>query len=156
MRILLVRPELEELSFRQSLLADEETMQYNRAYGGTISFPHERWKDWYQRWVAEDSPDYFYRYLLDTEQREYVGEVAYHRDVERGFYLCDVIVMARFRGRGYGREGLEALCQAAKENGVCCLYDGIALGNSALALFLKLGFQVECETGEYTRVFRKL
>lgn len=156
MPISLVRPKLEELPFRQSLLADEETMQYNHAYGGTIPFPRERWEDWYQRWIAGASADYFYRYLCDTEQNEYVGEAAYHRDRKRDLYLCDVVVLARFRGRGYGGEGLSALCRAARENGVCRLYDEIARDNPALSLFLKSGFQVECETEEYTRVFLKL
>ena len=33
------KPKPEDLWFRQKLLADEETMSYNLAWGGTISFP---------------------------------------------------------------------------------------------------------------------
>ena len=43
----LVIPTLEEMWFRESLMADEETMSYNHAWGGTIPFPKEDWKDWY-------------------------------------------------------------------------------------------------------------
>ena len=47
--VTLHRPALEELSFRQSLLSDPDTMAYNHAWGGTIDFPQERWEDWYGR-----------------------------------------------------------------------------------------------------------
>ena len=39
-------PELKDLWFRQKLLADEATMAYNRAWGGTIPFPEENWAPW--------------------------------------------------------------------------------------------------------------
>ena len=45
-KLILYRPRLEELDYRQSLLADPETMAYNHAYGGAIDFPRERWADW--------------------------------------------------------------------------------------------------------------
>ena len=32
-------PEYKELRFRQEMMADEDTMSYNRAWGGTIPFP---------------------------------------------------------------------------------------------------------------------
>ena len=38
----LVIPTLEDMWFRESLMADEETMYYNHAWGGTIPFPKER------------------------------------------------------------------------------------------------------------------
>ena len=44
-------PEYGDLWFRRDMLADEETMAYNHAWGGTIPFPEERWGDWYARWV---------------------------------------------------------------------------------------------------------
>ena len=34
--VTLHQPTLEELSFRQSLLSDPDTMAYNRAWGGAI------------------------------------------------------------------------------------------------------------------------
>ena len=40
------RPYMEELGFRQQLLADLETMSFNP--GGTIVFPEEKWAEWYR------------------------------------------------------------------------------------------------------------
>ena len=43
----LVVPKLEDMWFREILLADEETMSYNHAWGGTIPFPKERWQEYF-------------------------------------------------------------------------------------------------------------
>ena len=32
-------PKIEDLWFKETMLADPDTMSYNRAWGGTISFP---------------------------------------------------------------------------------------------------------------------
>lgn len=151
----LYRPVLEELSFRRALLGDGATMAYNHAWGGTIGFPRERWPDWYRRWV-EAPNQRFYRYLRDTEADAFVGEAAYHFDEELGGYVCDVIVHAACRGRGYGGRGLELLCKAAKENGVDRLYDDIALDNPSVALFLRHGFREIKRTEAYVLVARDL
>ena len=37
-------PKYEELWFRQMFMADEKTMSYNHAWGGTIPFPEKNWK----------------------------------------------------------------------------------------------------------------
>ena len=37
-------PKFEDLWFRQTMMADPETMAYNHAWGGTIPFPEEHWK----------------------------------------------------------------------------------------------------------------
>lgn len=142
--VILHRPALEELSFRRSLLSDPDTMAYNRAWGGTIDFPRERWTDWYKRWLEDASGARFYRYLCDPQLDTFVGEAAYHLDEELGGYVCDVIVSAQYRGRGYGTHGLDLLCQAAKANGVSRLLDNIAADNPSISLFLKAGFR---ETG---------
>ena len=59
----LVIPTLEDMWFRESLMADEETMSYNHAWGGTIPFPRERWQDWYDYWIVKHEGLRFYRYL---------------------------------------------------------------------------------------------
>ena len=111
-------PRPDELWFRRKMLADEATMAYNRAYGGTVDFSEERWPDWYGRWVAHPEGRY-YRYLRESASGEFVGEIAYHFDGEK--YLADVIVYAPYHRRGYGAAGLALLCAAAKENGVECI-----------------------------------
>ena len=51
--LVLYKPTIDELEFRESLMADEETMSYNRAWGGTIPFPKTKWEQWYQRWLED-------------------------------------------------------------------------------------------------------
>ena len=134
----LYRPKQTDLWFRQALLADEETMSYNHAWGGTIAFPEEDWADWYDYWIAHPEGKRFYRYLSDGGL--FVGEIAYHYDAELSGFVADVIVYAPARGKGYGRAGLRLLCAAAKENGITELYDDIASDNPAVGLFLRHGF----------------
>ena len=141
-----VIPTLEDMWFRQSLLADEETMSYNHAWGGTISWPEEKWRDWYEHWVVNNEGQRYYRYLKDGNI--FVGEIAYHYDPEYGGYVADIIIHSKYRGKGYGNRGLELLCTAAKENGIAALYDDIAVDNPAAGLFLKKGFHEEYRTKE--------
>jgi Acetyltransferase (GNAT) family. len=99
------KPALDELSFRESLMADPETMSYNDAWGGTIPFPKEDWKDWYEYWMDAPESEMYYRYLYDDAAGCFVGEIAYHYDEDRNIHICDVIVLAKYRGRGYGSAG---------------------------------------------------
>ena len=144
------KPELDDLWFRQKLLSDPDTMSYNRKWGGTIAFPPEKWKDWYRRWVSQSEDKRFYRYL--TADDMFVGEAAYHYDGTRDIFLCDVVVLAGYRGNGYGREGLRLLCEAARENGIAALYDDIAADNPSLKLFLDSGFEVVGRTEDFVTV----
>ena len=78
----IVTPDLADLWFRRSLLSDEETMSYNHAWGGTVSFPEEKWQDWYDRWIVHPDGQRYYRYLKDGNG--FVGEIAYRYDPEYG------------------------------------------------------------------------
>lgn len=140
----LVVPTIEDMWFRESLMADEETMSYNLAWGGTIPFPKERWQRWYDDWIATNENQRYYRYLKD--ESGFVGEIAYHFDPEYDGCVADVIVFSKYRGKGYGAQGLEFLCAAAKENGISAIYDDIAIDNPAISLFLKQGFYEEYRT----------
>ena len=135
--IITYKPQLDDLWFRRALLADPETMAYNHAWGGTIDFAQEDWADWYACWV--EGGDRYYRYVQD-ESGAFVGEIAYHYDEELAGYVANVIIHARYRGRGYGGRALDALCEQAKRNGITTLYDDIAIDNGAIELFLRHGF----------------
>lgn len=150
----LYKPTLSDLWFRRELLSDPETMEYNHAWGCTIDFPEQRWAVWYRKWLDGDGR-YFYRYLVN-EAGDFVGEAAYHYGEDLRAYLCDVIVMAKFRGNGYGRQGLELLCQTAKENGLTELFDMIAADNPSINLFLSSGFTVVGEDRDSVVVRREL
>ena len=85
------QPVLDELWFRESLMSDPETMSYNHAWGGTIPFPEQEWKDWYDFWITNHGNRRFYRYLKNPADR-FVGEIACHFDERRGIFLADVII----------------------------------------------------------------
>ena len=154
MKLILHTPTLDDLWFRQRMLADPETMAYNRAWGGTIPWPREMWSDWYEWWIVHPEGKRFYRYLRDQESGDFVGEIAYHWDDQEGFCQADVIVYAPCRGRGCGRAGLRLLCQTAKESGFDAIYDDIARDNPGIRLFLSEGFEIVAER-EMTRLLKK-
>lgn len=141
------KPQLEELWFRQMMMADEETMSYNRAWGGTIPWPREEWDGWYDRWVADPQDARLYRYVKNSSG-EFVGEIAYHYDGDIPGFTANVIILSKYRRRGYGGQALELLCAEAGANGITVLYDDMAVGNPALALFLRHGFTEEARTAE--------
>ena len=148
-------PKFEDLWFRQRMMEDEETMSYNHAWGGTISFPEDRWSDWYQYWIIEHDGQRYYRYLKN-EDDIFVGEIAYHYDPNYDGYMANVIIYSKYRHQGYGREGLRMLCEIAKKNGITTLYDDIALDNPAITLFLKEGFEEEYRTEEIILLKKQL
>lgn len=152
----LYTPSLKDMVFRQRLLADEQTMAYNKAYGGTIPFPKEKWESWYSKWVNPADERFFYRYLHNKTANEFVGETAYHYDESRGIFLCDMIVLAKHRGKGFGTLGLKLLCEAAKSNNISALYDDIAVDNPSVELFLRNGFNIEYKTAEIVMVKKVL
>ena len=143
----LCQPEYRDLWFRQAMLADEETMAYNHAWGGTIPFPEERWKSWYDHWIIHHDGKRFYRYVKN-ENGTFVGEIAYHDDEELGGPVADVIIFSPYRGMGFGGQALDALCAAAKENGMALLYDDIAIDNPAVPMFLRRGFREAYRTDD--------
>lgn len=150
-----VIPGLKDLWFRQSLLSDKQTMSYNNAYGGTITFPEEAWLGWYDRWVVNHENKRFYRYLKDNKVG-FIGEIAYHFDDETQKYIANIIIKAEYRGRGLGDRGLKLLCRLAEANGIDILYDDIAADNPAAALFLKNGFVEEYRTDKIIMLKKKL
>jgi len=148
-------PEYKELLFRRRMLADPDTMSYNHAWGGTIDWPESCWRDWYTQWVLCSDGTHYYRYL-QNEEGAFVGEIAFHFDELFKLFLADVIVYAPFRGRGYGREGLDILCGAAKAGGLEALYDDIAIDNPSVDMFIKAGFTEEYRTNNFIMLKKTL
>ena len=136
----LVRPEPEDMRFRERMLADPETMAYNHAWGGTIAFPETAWPAWYRQWV-EAPEGRFYRLLREDTLDCFVGEVAWHTEDVSGRVLLDVLVYAPYRRRGYGRTGLRLLCEAAVARGIRRIEDDLAVDNPAVRLFQQEGFE---------------
>lgn len=147
------RPKLEDLWFRQEMMEDQETMAYNHAYGGTISFPKDKWEEWYNRYMFDDSK--FYAYIKD-EDNNFVGDLSYRYDEEDKINKVSILIHAKYRGKGYGDFALKSLCETAKSKGVKELYDDIAIDNPSINLFLKNGFVEEYRTDEYIMVKKVL
>lgn len=140
-------PKLKDLWFREKMLSDEKTMEYNHSWGGIISFPSHQWAQWYNEWIANKDDRYFYRYI--QKDNEFIGEVAYRFDDKRNIYVTNVIIYSPYRGKGYGKIALALLCEKAKDNGIKEIYDYIAVDNFAIKLFVSCGFKEEYKTAEY-------
>ena len=151
----LYKPKMEDLWFRQALMADPETMSYNHAYGGTIPFPRQKWEEWYEIWVKNPQKR-FYRYITSGKSRAFVGEAAYHYDEEQQIYMADIMISAKCRRRGYGKAGLQMLCEAAEKENIPELYDSIAIDNPGIKLFYQCGFQEVYRTEEIIMVKKVL
>lgn len=154
--IIIYKPELKDLWFREKLMGDVNTMSYNRAWGGTIPFPKEKWERWYLTWLCDSEFNHFYRYLYDTDSNNYVGEIAYHYDVKNQSHICNVIILAEYRNKGFGTKGIQLLCNTAKENGIKVLYDDIAADNPSYKLFLKNGFIIDYRNDDIVMVKKDL
>ncbi len=152
--IKLYEPKLEDLWFKEKLLNDEQTMSYNHTYGGTISFPREKWEIWYDKWIINHENYRSYRYV--KLNNIFIGECAYHYDFEKNIYLIDIIIYNKYRNNGYRKLALKMLCDIAKSNGIKTLYDEIAIDNTSINLFLKCGFEKVLETNEYILVKKDL
>ena len=61
-------PTFNDLWFRQQMLSDKETMSYNDAWGGTIDWPKEDWKDWYDWWILNNENKRYYRYITTEDK----------------------------------------------------------------------------------------
>ncbi len=151
----LYEPKYEDLWFRQMMLADEDTMSYNHAWGGTIPWPEDQWSGWYDDWIACRGDKRYYRYLKN-EDGQFVGEIAYHYDAGLQHETANVIIYSKYREKGYGSEALALLCSIAKNNGISVLYDDIAIDNPAVTLFLKHGFAEERRTEEIVILRKEL
>ena len=152
--IALYKPTIEDLWFRQELLNNQDTMEYNKDYGGTIDFPKDKWQTWYNKWLNTNT--HYYRYLLDDSTNKFIGEVAYYYDKQRNIYIASIIIHAKYRHKGYGAKALNMLCNTAKNNDITTLYDDISINNPAIKLFLKNGFIIAYETNEIIMLKKEL
>lgn len=115
-------PAYEELSYRQRLLSDPETMAYDRGCEpgfdgyhpdtGCIDFPESAWRDWYD-WFVGAEPERWYAYIVRETDGAFLGEVNLHRAPGAARYDMGVVLEAQYRGRGYAEEALSLLLRQA-------------------------------------------
>lgn len=153
--LICVTPRFDELSYRQKWMEDERTMSYNKKYGGTIPFPKDRWRSWYEKWIIHPEKK-FYAYLYSEYEKDYVGEIAYHFDEEYGEIIASIIIEDKYRKKGYGKEGLRLLCERARKDGYASICDDIAADNPSVYMFLSEGFKEEKRSSEVIFVRKKL
>jgi acetyltransferase, GNAT family len=115
-------PEYRDLWYRQKILGDAATMDYNKGYdldfkgyhkdSGCIEFPPEQWRDWYDYFIGQE-PKRFYAYVTRLRDGVFIGEVNVHKSNSAPWYEMGIVLEAGFRGQGYAIEALELLLQHA-------------------------------------------
>lgn len=158
-RLYLHVPAYEELWYRQCLLADPDTMAYNKGYElgfdgydketGCIRFPEEDWNDWYSYFVGQE-PERFYAYIVRAEDDTFIGEVNVHRNRDNFWHDMGIVVEARYRGKGYSVEALQLLLKEAFERlGVQAVHNDFEdVREAAIKAHLHVGFhEVQRENG---------
>ena len=153
-RLKLHVPSVKEMGYRQALLAQPETMAYNRGQGmdvpgydcatGCIDFPMADWRYWRDVWLWRE-PSRYSAYLLNEESGEFVGEACYYYDMETDAHGVGVLIEHKHRGLGYGTAAVRLIAERAMaQAGVDCLVADVPLSaESAVRMYLAAGFREE-------------
>ena len=117
-------PTLSEMAYRKRLQSDPATMSYNAGYDldlpgyhndtGCIDFPESEWADEHVFLVGSE-PKMFYAYVARDKDDAFIGEVNVHRSGGGDWYDMGVLLEAKYRGMGYGKEALDLLLKYAFE-----------------------------------------
>lgn len=115
-------PKLEDLWFRQKMMADPETMSYNAnwdvSYGGyhqdtgCIDFPESEWADWYAGMMNRE-PDCFYAYIRRKSDGAWIGDVNFHHNPGKDWWDMGIVIYAPYRGQGCATPALKLLLDRA-------------------------------------------
>ena len=163
MRLKLHVPGIREMDYRQRILAQPETMSYNRGQAmeadgydcatGCIDFPMADWRDWRDVWLWRE-PSRYSAYLLNEETGEFVGEVCYFYDMEADAHGAGVLIEHRHRRRGYGTEGLRLLAgHAFSHPEVEKLFMDLPMSREdAIRMALTAGFREEAVEDDVCRM----
>lgn len=116
-KVFLHRPKISDLWYRKQLMADTETMAYNKGYEpfegydretGCIQFPENEWQSWYDYFIGNE-PERFYAYIVRAEDQAFIGEVNLHKSRENDWHEMGIVIEAKYRGQGYAKEALRLL-----------------------------------------------
>ena len=150
-KIQLKVPDFKELGYRKKILADSETMAYNRGYNefegynketGCIDFDEKYWNEWFSCWV-KNIPNRYYAYIIKADGNIPIGEVALRYVKERKSYCVDIIIEAKYRGNGFGKQALKLLLDTSfNKLGIDRIFDDFPKSRLwAEKLFKQLGFK---------------
>ena len=143
-RLYLRVPNQDELAYRIKLLADADTMEYNKGFGddgsGCYYLTQPQAQDWYTYWFG--NPQKYYAYLVGTEDDIPVGEVNIHYSEEYSMHMVGIVIEACHRGKGYAEEGLRLLADKAfADPGIDKIADDFPAERAAAEkTFRKVGF----------------
>lgn len=151
-RLYLHIPSFNELNYRQKILAQADSMSYNKGYDlqldnydqktGCINFSRDYWEDWYSRWGSQASKRY-YAYIIRKDKQLPIGDAALHYDEKQRAYCISLVIEAKYRGYGYSEEALRLLLDAAfNQLDAEKVYDDFPKTRiSAEKVFHKVGFK---------------
>ncbi len=142
-------PKLNQLSFRQLCLEDEQTMSYNAGYNlniegynkatGCIKFPKQKWQQWYN--LKVNNKNNYFAYIVDMQTKNYVGMVNINK-LKNGSASFGINVYSKFMGMGYMRPSVVKLIEVAKQMEVKTLTNTLPETNQkALNVLYSLGFK---------------
>ncbi len=147
-RLRLHIPNDDELEYRRSLIADENTMCYNNGYGddgrGTYHQTPEQTLRWWNNWQSQGN---FYAYVVRESDDVPVGEVNIHfpdgYPKENGVGWIGIVIEAKHRRNGYGESALKLLVDYAFNtlNLKKLLDDVPTERDSAIRIFERVGFK---------------
>lgn len=97
----------------QDLVQDPDIVKVTGGYGGTV--PMTRWRGGFRPFLAPDTPGNLRRVIADREASEKgLGIVMLtHMDSGNGMAEIYIKLAASARGRGYGRDAVDALVSRA-------------------------------------------
>ena len=117
-------PTFKELYYRQTILSQPDTMDYNKGYelnfigyhkdSGCIDFPKNQWVKWYSHWI-DNKPISYYAYIQRDIDHKFIGEVNLHYKSEHDWYDMGIIMEGKYRGLGYSKQALHKLLIVAFE-----------------------------------------
>lgn len=146
-------PELSELWYRQQILSDAATMDYNKGYDlkfegyhqdtGCIDFLKCQWEEWFH-WFVCGKPDRFYAYIVRNCDDAFIGEVNLHKSSENSWYDMGIVIEYKFRGMGYAVEAMELLLAEAFRNlSVSAVHNDFEISRkAAIHTHLSAGFRM--------------
>lgn len=121
-KVYLYVPKIEELTYRQQIMSQPDTMSYNKGYDisfagydkntGCIDFPKSKWSNWYS-YMVNNKPKCFYAYITKKEDNTFIGEVNIHWNNDKSWYDMGIVIEAKYRGMGYSIEALKKLLKVA-------------------------------------------
>ena len=146
-------PKKEDLWYRQKMMEDPKTMDYNKGYflessnydneTGCILFPEEDWEDWYAYFINQE-PKRYYAYILRKGDHTFLGDVCLRKINDKNEYEMGIVIESIHRSKGYSKVALKLLLEIAFEklHAQAVLNSFEETRTAALHLHLSTGFTI--------------